>query len=468
MPHGENVLLLNPPGNRIYIRDYYCSKVSKAHYTYQPVDLVILSGILGARGPVEVLDAIIEGMSPHRCIERILSRDYTAIVFLAGAASRESDFAFMRDVRERSRAVLIGSGDVFMEESAKTLHEQPWLDAVCLDFTSPDILSYLDNRDGTTHYPAIAYRNSHGVISSQVRPARGEFEIPVPRHELFPNGRYTYPFVRRSPFVTVLTDYGCPYSCMFCIMSRLGYKHRSIRNVMEELAYVNKLGIKEIYFADQTFGAVTERAHELCREMIARRYGFGWVCFSRVDIIDGETLRIMKRAGCHTIIFGVESGSEHIIRESAKGTTLDMAREAFRLCRKEGIATVGTFIIGLPGDTADSIRQTINFAKELKCDYASFNVPVPRMLTPLRRWAIREKMIVPGVQEMDQSGTYAVMATTHLSREKIMELKREAIFKFYLRPGYLLQRLFSLFSFWDLKRHVLGLLSLIRNAFSRT
>ena len=95
-------------------------------------------------------------------------------------------------------------------------------------------------------------------------------------------------------------------------------------------------------------------------------------------------------------------------------------------------------------------------------------MPVPRMLTPLRRWAIREKMIVPGVQEMDQSGTYAVMATTHLSREKIMELKREAIFKFYLRPSYLLQRLFSLFSLWDLKRHVLGLLSLIRNAFSKT
>ncbi len=468
MSSDEKVLLLNPPGNRIYIRDYYCSKVSKAHYTYQPVDLVVLSGILGARGPLDVLDAIIEGMSPQRCIERIISSDYAAIVFLAGAASRESDFAFMRDIRAHTRAVLIGSGDVFMEDTALTLHEQPWLDAICLDFTSPDILSYLDDSKGATPLPAIAYRNGHGVISSQVRPAHGEFEIPVPRHELFPNSKYTYPFVRRAPFVTVLTDYGCPYSCTFCIMSRLGHKHRGVKNVMEELAHVNALGIKEIYFADQTFGAIKGRAHELCSEMIGRRFEFGWVCFSRVDIINGETLKIMKRAGCHTIIFGVESGSERIIRESAKGTTLDMAREAFRLCRREGIATVGTFILGLPGDTADSIRQTINFARELKCDYASFNVPVPRMLTPLRRWAIREKMIVPGVQEMDQSGTYAVMATTHLSREKIMELKREAIFKFYLRPSYLLQRLFSLFSLWDLKRHVLGLLSLIRNAFSKT
>lgn len=468
MQRNEGILLLNPPGNRIYIRDYYCSKVSKAHYTYQPVDLVILSGILSARGPVDVLDAIIEGMHPHRCIERILSRDYAAIVFLAGAASRESDFAFMRDVRSRSPAVLIGSGDVFMENGGETLREQPWLDAICLDFTSPDVLSYLDSPGGTTPFPTISYKNRHGVISSQVRPAHGEFEIPVPRHELFPNDKYTYPFVRRSPFVTVLTDYGCPYSCTFCIMSRLGHKCRSVGNVMEELTRVNAIGIKEIYFADQTFGALKGRAHELCAEMIERRFGFGWVCFSRVDIINGGTLRIMKRAGCHTIIFGIESGSERIICESAKGTTLDMAREAFQLCRREGIATVGTFILGLPGDTADSIRQTINFARELRCDYASFNVPVPRMLTPLRRWAIREKMIVPGVQEMDQSGTYAVMATTHLSRQKIMELKREAIFKFYLRPTYLLQRLFSLFSAWDLKRHVLGLLSLIRNAFSRT
>ena len=468
MAHTENVLLLNPPGNRIYIRDYYCSKVSKAHYTYQPVDLVILSGILSTRGSVDVLDAIIERMNPRSCIERILSAKYAAIVFLAGAASRESDFTFMRDLRARTPAMFIGSGDLFMEDSAQILHEQQWLNAICLDFTSPDILSYLDHPEGTTPLAAVAYRNRHGVISPDRRPATGEFEIPIPRHELFPNRRYTYPFVRRSPFVTVLTDYGCPYACTFCIMSQLGYKYRSVQNVMAELVHVNSLGIKEIYFSDQTFGAMKGRAHELCTEMIERRFEFGWVCFSRVDLISRDTLRIMKRAGCHTIIFGVESGSERIIRESAKGTTLDMARQAFRLCRGEGIITVGTFILGLPGDTTDSIRQTINFAKEIRCDYASFNVPVPRMLTPLRRWAIREKMIVPGVQEMDQSGTYAVMATTHLPREKIMELKREAIFKFYLRPSYLLQRLFSMYSLWDFKRHILGLLSLIRNAFSRT
>lgn len=468
MPTDKRVLLLNPPGDRIYIRDYYCSKVSKAHYTYQPVDLVVLSGILAGRGPVHVLDAIIERLSPANSLEHILAANFDAIVFLAGAASRRADFAFMRELRARTHAALIGSGDVFMEDSARVLRDEEWLDAICLDFTSPDILTYLDDREGAPPLSGIAYRTGNGIVSTERRRATGEFEIPVPRHELFPNAKYTYPFVRESPFVTVLTDYGCPFHCTFCIMSRLGYKVRPVENVMRELEHIVSLGIREVYFSDQTFGAERERADALCSEMISRRLRLNWVCFSRVDLVSRETIALMKRAGCHTIIFGVESGSDEILGESAKGITVDNIRHSFTLCKESGISTVGTFILGLPGDTVDSIRRTINLARELNCDYASFNVPVPRMLTPLRQWAIDQKVIHSELREMDQSGTYAVMDTRHINRKKIMELKREAICKFYLRPTYLLNRLLAIDSPWDLKRHFLGFLSLIRNAFSRS
>ncbi|MEI6634276.1 MAG: radical SAM protein [Chlamydiota bacterium] len=461
------VLLLNPPGDRIYIRDYYCSKVSKAHYTYQPVDLVVLSGIIGASRPVRVIDAIVEKLSGEECIDRVLQGNEEAIVFLAGAASLRNDFGFMRRLRERTRARLIGSGDLFMESSGAILADERWLDAICLDFTSPDILAYLDAPDAARPLAAIACRAGGAVIAPPRVRATGHFQIPIPRHELFPNAKYTYPFVRRSPFVTVLTDYGCPHHCTFCIMSQLGYKVRGVPNVMEELDYVVSLGIREVYFSDQTFGGGRERLRALCREMLRRDLRLGWVCFLRVDLADGETLSLMKEAGCHTIIFGVESGSDRVLRESGKGITTEMVREAFSLCARQGIMTVGTFMLGLPGDDARSIRQTIAFARQLRCDYASFNVPVPRMLTPLRRWAIEKEMITSGLQEMDQSGTTALMHTRHISRRKVMQLKREAIFGFYLRPSYLLHRFLTIDSLWDLKRHVLGLFSLVKNTFSR-
>src|SRR3989338_3085777 len=308
-----NILLLNPPGKKLYVMDYYCSKTSKANYIYHPIDLLLLSGILASRHSVDLIDAIAERLSPDDCLNRIANKKPDAIIALTGAVSINEDIHFFENLKKIIGNIPIyASGDILMEDEIEFLKQVDCVDGIILDFTSDDILKVLDGFEGP--FGTIIYKNGNSIVGSTGKFLRGEFSLPIPRYELFPLNKYTYPFINSSPFATVLTDYGCPYRCSFCIMGTIPYKYRSVENIMKELEYVHSLGIREIYFGDQTFGIARKRTIALCQEMIEK---------------------------------------------------------TFTLCKKQGINTVGTFLLGLPEDNRESILKTIEFSKELDCDYAS-------------------------------------------------------------------------------------------------
>jgi len=438
----SRVLLLNPPGKRIYIRDYYCSKVSKSNYLYPPVDLLMLSGILYGSHQLHVLDAMAERLTPRTCLERIASCGPDVIIALIGAVSLDEDMAFLANVAAQGIRVII-SGDVTRENPVYWLKEHPFIEAVIVDFTSEEIRDYLDGK------PARA-----GIVGSKIvatepsRPLAREFSL-LPRHELFTSKNYRFPFVRHHEFATVLTEYGCPYPCSFCIMSTLTYRFRPVTNVIDELHYLKQLGTRELFFMDQTFGSRREQALELCRQMIEHRLDFGWVCFSRVDVVDAELLKEMKRAGCHTIIFGVESASEEILTKYRKGYTRQQIKDAFRIAADQGVRTVATFILGLPDETESTAAETIGFLKELDCDFVSFNIAVPRHGTFLRNEAVAYGLISPELSIMDQTGSIVAMPSRYLSRERIHELRAKAVKDFYLRPAYIWRRLRSLKTWYE-------------------
>lgn len=442
------VLLLNPPGSRPFIRDYYCSKVSKSNYLFQPIDLVMLSGILSERHQVSVIDGIADRLSTEQALNRIEELAPDAIVALAGSVCLDDDLAFL-SLAARHAAVLLVSGDAFLDGPAGWLDRYPFLDGILLDFTSKDILAFLD---GDRH-------GAHSIVSSAVatpytRPRGEEFTIPVPLHDLFSSPNYRFPFVRQRQFATVLTDFGCPYSCTFCVMASLGYRYRPVGNVMEELRSLRRLGVRELFFIDQSFGVRRERALALCRAMEEEGLGFGWVCYSRVDLVDRQLLEAMKCAGCHTVIFGVESASEALLQTYNKGYTKGRIREVFALCRMLGVKTVATFILGLPEETHETALETIDFIKVIDCDFASFNIAVPRAGTPLRDDAIRLGLTSRETTVMDQSGSTVSMPTKHLTQDEVMCLKSLALRRFYLRPSYLLRRLFGIRSWYELKEQI--------------
>ncbi|HNT97595.1 MAG TPA: radical SAM protein [Elusimicrobiales bacterium] len=449
----KKVLLLNPPGERLYIRDYFCSKVSQADYLTHPVDFVVLSGILAGEYEVGLVDAIAEKLSPERALEAIRRFDPFAVICLFGSGRLTEDLAFAARVRSACPdARLVGIGDVFREGGGKYLGPASPLDALLLDFAAPDILSYL--RGDPASAANMLIRSGSEVLPLRQGTPGPRFEIPVPRHELFSGRGYRHPFVRSRRFATVLTDYGCPFHCSFCVMGTLGFRSRAPESVMAELEHIRSLGITEVLFHTQTFGARKDEARELCRLMISAGLGLGWTCFSRVDVADPDLLSLMREAGCHTVIFGVESGSDEILKKYGKGYTRGQVVSAVDHCAAIGIETVGTFILGLPEETHATMRETLDLLRAIKLDYASINVAVPRMGTPLREEAIAHGLVDGDFAVMDQSGAEVAMGSRSLSREEIAEYRRRAVSAFYFNTRYILRRLARVRSLYDLTRQV--------------
>ncbi len=430
----ESVLLLNPPGKKRYIRDYFCSKVSKSGYLYPPTDLLVQSGILAQRFQVRVLDAIAEGLDARACQERIAALQPDHLLTLAGAVSLNEDADFLNGLRSAVPSIrsAVGIGDLFLEDPSALLERFSGLDSLAVDFTAGDIGDFFAGR-------------AHGLVTRDSgpapAPARGEFSIPVPLHGLFDSPRYRYPFVRRHPFAVVLTNFGCPFRCSFCVMPGLGFKSRAVDNVLEELDWLKAHGCRDLYFNDQTFGADRRQTTALLEAMAARDYGFGFVCFTRVDLMSRDFLLLLRRAGCHTVMFGAESGDDALLTAYAKNITAGEVMRARTACRELGLRTVATFILGLPGETEESALSTIAFAKALDPDFASFNLAVPRMGTPLRREALAQGYAAAESLEMDQSGSQAALATGQLSAARAEALRNRASRQFYLRPSKIVSRL---------------------------
>jgi anaerobic magnesium-protoporphyrin IX monomethyl ester cyclase len=440
------VLLLNPPGKHLFLRDQHCSSVSKADYYWPPIDLLVLSGILSQEYEVQVIDAIIERKSESECFEIITREKPDVIVFLTGISSWLRDFSFVERAKEKTGCQTIASGGFLLSDWKRVMEKYPFLDAIIMDYTSESILSYL--RGERENLFDICFRDSGKILSTPDQMLR-KFTIPVPKHELFPLYKYRLPHGRYRPFSSILTNYGCPYRCSYCIAEKSNFKYRPVDNVIPELEWVRSLGVRELFFKDFTFGIPGGVARELCREM-ASRFEFSWICSSRVDVLDETILRLMKRAGCHTIQFGVESASQDLLDDNEKKVVLKQISETFKLCRELGIKTLAHFILGLPGETEKSLRETVDFAKKIDCDYASFNVAIPLPGTTLRQRCLENGWLVSDQEELDSSRGYPVIETSFLSREKLWKLRNKALHSFYLRPGYIIKKLFQIRSLSDL------------------
>ena len=446
----KHILLLNPPGKNIYLRDYYCSHASKAHYYWGPYDLIVLSGILKRDFELSALDAIQEGLTPEQTVQRILEIDPDGIVFLTGAVSFVEDFDLLEKVAKRSprKITMIGTGDCILAENRKFFDSYPFLDAAILCFISDDVARYLEGEEGP--FNDLSFRKNGRLVHGKRNLIKGEFSLPIPRFDLFPIKKYRIPHGLRIPYAGILTDYGCPFHCDYCIGGELGFRLRNMDNVMAEMHALKKIGIRELWIKDLTFGVNKKRTLELLDRMKKENLNFSWVCLSRVNVLDEDLLGEMRSAGCHTIQMGVESADEKLLEKYTKGITPDQVRRVVGLCRKIGIRILAHYILGLPGDTVESIRNTIRYAIQLDTEFASFNVAMPRMGTSFRKDAIEKGLIGDDLATLDNSISQPVYETAELSRQMLWELRNEAIRSYHLRFAFILRRLFGVRTWYEL------------------
>ena len=274
------------------------------------------------------------------------------------------------------------------------------------------------------------------------------------RH-LLPNDRYTTVMTRKWPITIMLSALGCPLRCAYCDVPAGRYEARSSGHVVEEIAEcVERFGIREILFQDETFTLNRTRVLEICELIRSRSLEVDWSIRARPDYLDREVLRAMKGAGLSKINLGIESGNPEVLKRMNRDIPLDRVRRAVAWTKEEGITTLGFFIIGFPGETAGDIEDTIRFALELDCDFIQVNKMVPQPPSPVYRELV-ERTGIDYWREYTLGNSAILKALPGIGSdfdpETLDRIQRKFFRRYYYRPGYVIKRLKKIGSFRELK-----------------
>jgi anaerobic magnesium-protoporphyrin IX monomethyl ester cyclase len=271
--------------------------------------------------------------------------------------------------------------------------------------------------------------------------------LPFPAYDLLPMDKY-YPAqgsYKRLPAMSMFSTRGCPGQCTFCNKT-LGNRivFRSAESLVKEIQMLQShYNIRQIMFYDDTFTVNKENVRKFCRILIEKKINISWCCFSRVDFIDLEILKLMKQAGCHQIMYGVESADQGILKEINKRIDLNKVAAAVALTKKAKIDLRLAFMIGNPSETRETVLKTLNYAIKLNPDLVSFNITTPYPGTQMFDEASKNNLILTYDWD-DYDLSRPIMKLKNLSQEEIKNLYRYCYRKFYLRPRYILNRLIRL------------------------
>lgn len=268
--------------------------------------------------------------------------------------------------------------------------------------------------------------------------------IPFPAWHLLPSLDVYHTGVMRAPFGLVQTTRGCPFKCTFCAYGKSAYRARSIENVIAEIKMLKeKFKIRSFLFFDDTISLKKGRTEELAQRMIDEKLDtLEWVCCTRANLVTKEMLQVMKKAGMKEIAIGIETGSEEIQRSINKGVTLDDIRQAAKWCHETGVLFYGLAIVGLPGETRQTVEQTIKFMKEIDPFYTQFCFATPFPNTDIYK-DYKEKgyLLSEDWSKYFPLSEEPVVRTSALSAAELKELRRYAYKKMLLRPLYLLKKI---------------------------
>ncbi len=379
------LLLLNPPAPVPVFRDCYCSGYTKGRLAVHPLDLQVQSGFFrDAEFHVEYLDAVQEGLTARETLSRIGSFAPDAVLALVGDVVLEHDARLLAEIRDRSpRCRLFISGDIARFCPQDALERMPAVDGILVDFTSPGLLAHLQGGSSSD----LTLR---GDRIANDGPRAGSYEHPLPRADVVGKYRRRLPFFRVPEYYSILTSFGCPYSCLYCNAHCVGYRTRELDDVIRELHHAADLGYASLYVRDATFFFDRERARTLLEAWQRSGLTFEWMCFSRPDLIDEEIATIAARLGCRLIMLGVESFDESCLSGLSRHLPIEVTRRAFRILRQSRIPAAAQLIAGLRRLGSDGRLLGIHeyeadltsFLSALDPDHISFSIYHPRPGVP--------------------------------------------------------------------------------------
>lgn len=467
-----DVLLVNPPSpdGGIWIRSQHrVGRRSRENMVWPQVSLAQMAALLHPTYKVKVVDAIAERMG-WKEFTRLLDT-YTPKFYLTQvtAPTLENDMYGAFLARNRG-AMTIAFGTHVTPIPRETLRMYNALDFVLYgepDLTLRDLVDHLEGklpersediqRLFAKHDPlytasilggangdlsgikGLAWRRNGEIVLNPPRPFVDDLnDMPIPMHELLPLQTYRMPMLN-GPFTFIVPSRGCPAGCTYCIKHvtyQYSVRTRSPENVLKELWKLKKLGLNNVHMYADLFTVDRDQVLGICKRMIEENINLKWTCNSRVDFVDDELLQHMGRAGCHLIAWGLESGNEQILKHARKGTNPAKAAQSLLSSRRAGIKNWGYFIIGLPGETEDTIRQTIAFAKKMPLDIALFHIAAPYPGTPFFFEVMKNGWFRPGTkwEEVDMDKE-TVLDYPDLPAERMEYWQKRAFREWAFRPG---------------------------------
>jgi len=459
------ILLLNPPHENTILADNP-SFIDEERGLNPPLGLLYLAAYIKqySNHQVEVFDSAAEGIS-HASLAEVISKKKPDVTGITAMTFTMIDvIKAANTIRSVSKEIKVALGgphpSIYPQETA-SLKEVDFVVSGEGEKIFLDLVNNINDPHRLASIKGLFFKEG-GLIRGDTQ--EGFIEdldsLPHPDRRLLSYRKYNSLISVKNPVTTMFTSRGCPFDCSFCYKPHLGrrFRARSAEDVVNEMQECKAIGIEEIFIYDDTFTVDKSRVIAICNEIIRRGLDIAWDIRARVDTIDNDILARLKQAGCLRIHYGVEAGTDKILRALGKGITLRQAEDAFQLTKKYGIATLAYFMIGSPVETREDIMQTISFMKRISPDYVHIT-----LTTPFPGTKLYEKALSEGLYEKDYWREFARNPSSkvtarywekELKEEELLVLIKLAYRSFYFRPAYILSSLFKLRSFASARKKI--------------
>ncbi len=342
------------------------------------------------------------------------------------------------------------------------------------EITFYELINALDKGKKLRSVDGLVFKDHNLPIVNKERALIADIDsLPFPARDLMPLHLYFPPPTKKvsgeKNNANIVGSRGCPYNCTYCIATKIWrrkYRPRTPKNIVDEIEEcINKFGLREFNFHDELFTLIEKRVIDLCKEVQIRNLDISWVCMARVDKLTRNMLVEMKKAGCKKIVFGFESGSEKILKLMRKQANLDQARKAVKLVKEVGIDVGASFMFGHIGETKETMRQTLDFAKELNADTTGFLIASPYPGTDFFNMAKEKGYLREDYKWQDfvlVGDTLPLVNLPDLPAKDILKWQRRANREYYLRAGYIFMKARKIRGWKDIENLVEGFKILLK------
>ncbi len=451
------IVMLNPPFLNKYSKSSRSPAVTKSGTIYFPLWLSYATGVLDKKGhEIKLIDGPAKCLTKEETLNIIMEFNPQLVVIDTSTPSINSDLDFTKRIKEALPTVktcLVGT------HVSATVNEllpklSSFVDFIArheYDYTLPELAEAIEGKRDLSEVLGISYCLNGVLKESPNRPYIENLdELPFVSEvykKYLDIEDYFYAHVS-FPTVSIFSSRGCPSKCFYCMYSQVmfgkAYRKRSAENLYKECEYIKKNfpKVKEILIDDDNFSVNQQNVQDFCKLMIENKLGLKWVVQCRVNL-SYDTMVLMKKAGCRLVVVGYESGSQRVLDGMHKGITIEQSRKFNDAAKKAGMRVHGCFMVGNPGETKDTMMETLRFAKSLRMDTAQFFPLIVYPGTEAWTWAKQNNYITAKSYNewLTPEGMHnCVLSTPELTNKELVEFCNYARKKFYLRPKYIFMK----------------------------